>query len=55
MESLKLNQVDLALYLPTAGFDTAGGGDTRTVWYDDVVVATEYIGPIVRQSAAAAK
>jgi hypothetical protein len=45
VESLKLNQVDLALYLPTTGFDTAGGGDTRTVWYDDVVVATEYIGP----------
>jgi hypothetical protein len=36
---LKLNRVDLALY---ESRDTG----TRQVWFDDVVVATEYIGPM---------
>ena len=43
---LKVNQVQISLYLEWSDFDRYGnGGDTRTVWYDDVVVATSYIGP----------
>ena len=45
-ESLKVNQVSLSLYLEEVGYEKAGGGTTRTVWYDDAVVATAYIGPI---------
>lgn len=44
-DSLKVNKVQLSLWLEPAGYDRMGGGSTRTVWYDDVVVATEYIGP----------
>ncbi len=46
-ESLKLNQVWLSLWLEEGSYEKAGGGATRTVWYDDVVVATKYIGPKV--------
>jgi len=48
-ENLRVNQVKLSLYLAIGGFDRVGGGDTRTMWYDDVVVATEYIGPKVEK------
>lgn len=44
-ESLKLNQIWLSLWLEDGSYEKAGGGTTRTVWYDDVVVATTYIGP----------
>ena len=44
-EALKVNKVQLSLWLEPAGYARAGGGTTRTVWYDDVVVATQYIGP----------
>lgn len=43
--SLKVNKVTLSLWLEPAGYAKAGGGTTRTVWYDNVVVATRYIGP----------
>ena len=45
-ESLKLNKVWLTLWLENESYQQSGGGATRTVWYDDVVVATEYIGPV---------
>jgi hypothetical protein len=48
-ETLKLNKVWLTLWLETGAFAENGGGDTRTAWYDDVVVATEYSGPMVRK------
>lgn len=44
-DSLKVNKVQLSLWLEPASYDRHGGGTTRTVWYDDVVVATKYIGP----------
>ena len=44
-EALKVNKVQLSLWLEGAKYETLGGGTTRTVWYDDVVVATEHIGP----------
>lgn len=44
-EALKVNKVSLSLWLEPASYERAGGGTTRTVWYDDVVVATKYIGP----------
>jgi len=44
-ESLQVNKVQLTLYLEPDGYERAGGGVTRTVWYDDVVVATQPIGP----------
>lgn len=43
-ESLKVNQVSLSQWLEERGYE-AGGATTRTVWYDDVIVATKYIGP----------
>lgn len=45
-ETLKLNKVWLTLWLEAGDFAGNGGGETRTVWYDDVIVATEYIGPM---------
>jgi hypothetical protein len=42
---LKVNKVQLSLWLEPGAYARAGGGTTRTVWYDDVVVATKYIGP----------
>jgi hypothetical protein len=45
-ESLKLNKAWLTLWLEADNYDQSGGGTTRTVWYDDVVVATQYIGPV---------
>ena len=42
---LKVNKVYLSLWLEPQSYARAGGGATRTVWYDDVVVATKYIGP----------
>jgi hypothetical protein len=42
---LKVNKVQLSLWLEPASYARAGGGTTRTVWYDDVVVATKYVGP----------
>jgi hypothetical protein len=44
-DALKVNKVQLSLWLEPAGYARAGGGTTRTVWYDDVVVARRYIGP----------
>jgi hypothetical protein len=44
-ERLKLNQVSLSQWLEPGSYDGSGGGTTRTVWYDDIVVATRYIGP----------
>jgi hypothetical protein len=43
--ALKVNRVQLSLWLEAGGYEKAGGGTTRTVWYDDVVVATKSIGP----------
>lgn len=45
--TLKVNKVQLSLWLEAQGYERSGGGTTRTVWYDDVVVATKYIGPKV--------
>jgi hypothetical protein len=45
-ETLKVNQVSLGQWLEERAYAEAGGGETRTVWYDDVVVATKYIGPM---------
>ena len=44
-DALKVNKVQLSLWLDPASYTRTGGGTTRTVWYDDVVVATQYIGP----------
>jgi hypothetical protein len=44
-EELKVNKVQLSLWLEPSSYARTGGGTTRTVWYDDVVVATQYIGP----------
>lgn len=44
-ETLKVNKVQLSQWLEAANYARMGGGTTRTVWYDDVVVATRYIGP----------
>lgn len=44
-DTLKVNQVSLSQWLEERAYAASGGGDTRTVWYDDVVVATRYIGP----------
>jgi hypothetical protein len=44
-ETLKVNQVSLSLWLEERAYEASGGGTTRTLWYDDVVVATRYIGP----------
>ena len=44
-DALKVNKVQLSLWLEPDAYARAGGGTTRTVWYDDVVVATAYIGP----------
>lgn len=44
-DALKVNKVQLSLWLEPASYARTGGGTTRTVWYDDVVVATQYIGP----------
>ncbi|MFN0127171.1 MAG: hypothetical protein ACKV19_10865 [Verrucomicrobiales bacterium] len=46
-ETLKLNQVWLTLWLEPEDYERNGGGESRTAWYDDVVVATKYIGPMV--------
>ena len=46
-DTLKVNKVQLSLWLEAQGYERSGGGTTRTVWYDDVVVATKYIGPKV--------
>lgn len=43
--NLKVNKVQLSLWLEPTSYDRHGGGTTRTIWYDDVVVATKYIGP----------
>lgn len=44
-DELKINKVQISLWLEPGSYERAGGGSTRTVWYDDVVVATKYIGP----------
>jgi len=44
-DKLKVNKVQISLWLEPSKYAQSGGGETRTVWYDDVVVATEYIGP----------
>ena len=48
-ETLKVNQVSLSQWLEARAYEASGGGTTRTVWYDDVVVATKYIGPRARK------
>ena len=48
-ESLKLNKVWLTLWLEADSYAESGGGTTRTVWYDDVVVAKQYIGPMAKK------
>jgi len=45
-DSLQVNKVLLSLWLEPATYARSGGGETRTVWYDDIVVATRYIGPM---------
>jgi hypothetical protein len=45
VDTLKINRVHLILHLEPDEYQYYDGGTTRTVWYDDVVVATEYIGP----------
>ena len=50
-DSLKIDQVQLSLYLEPESYDRSGGGTSRTVWYDDVVVATKYIGLKVQHAA----
>ena len=45
VDTLKVNKVQLSLWLEAQSYTRAGGGTTRTVWYDDIVVATTYIGP----------
>ena len=45
VDTLKVNKVQLSLWLEPGSYDRTGGGLTRTVWYDDVVVAKKYIGP----------
>jgi hypothetical protein len=44
-DSLKVNQVSLSQWLEDRAYADSGGGETRTVRYDGVVVATKYIGP----------
>lgn len=44
-DTLKINKVQLSLWLEASSYARSGGGETRTVWYDDVIVATKYIGP----------
>lgn len=44
-DELKINSVQLSLWLEPQSYARAGGGTTRTVWYDDIVVATKPIGP----------
>jgi hypothetical protein len=44
-DELKINKVQISLWLEPAAYERTGGGSTRTIWYDDVVVATQYIGP----------
>ncbi|MFN4258794.1 MAG: hypothetical protein ACK4RK_05820 [Gemmataceae bacterium] len=44
-DALKVNKIQLSLWLEGQAYERNGGGTTRTVWYDDVVVATKYIGP----------
>jgi hypothetical protein len=44
-DALKVNKVQLSLWLEPDAYARAGGGTSRTVWYDDVVVAMKYIGP----------
>lgn len=44
--ALKVNKVQISLWMEAEGYKKNGGGMTRTVWYDDVVVATKYIGPM---------
>jgi hypothetical protein len=46
VEDLKLNYVWLYLYITQAP-----NGHVSRVWFDDVVIATEYIGPIARRDA----
>ena len=48
-----MNQVQLSVYLEWSDCGRYGEeADSRTVWYDDVVVATRYIGPRVRPQVA---
>lgn len=44
--ALTVNKVQLSLWLEGQSYERLGGGTTRTAWYDDVIVATAYIGPI---------
>jgi len=48
-DALKVNKVTLSLWLEPEAYARSGGGTTRTVWYDDIVVATRYIGPKVER------
>jgi len=53
--ALKVNQVSIGIYLPNKGYDGPEGGTTRTLWYDDIVLATKYIGPKVEKTATPEK
>jgi len=46
---LKVNQFSIGIYLTNDGYERSGGGTTRTQWYDDIVVARSYIGPVVKE------
>lgn len=44
-DTLKVNKVQLSQWLEAESYARHGGGTTRTLWYDDVIVATHPIGP----------
>jgi len=48
-DELKINKVQISMWLEPSAYERSGGGSTRTLWYDDVVVATQPIGPKVRK------
>ena len=45
VDTLRSTTCAITLWLEPGSYERLGGGTTRTVWYDDVVVATKHIGP----------